>query len=41
MLLDTVSGRALGCKTQVGGGMFAAVRDLIVDFLLEAGPLAR
>jgi shikimate dehydrogenase len=33
--------RRLGCKTQVGGGMFAAVRDLMVDFLLESGPLAR
>lgn len=33
--------RDLGCKTQVGGGMFAAVCDLMVDFLLEAGPLAR
>ena len=33
--------RVLGCGTQVGGGMFAAVRDLMVDFLLEAGPLAR
>jgi len=33
--------RALGCNTQVGGGMFAAVRDLMLSFLLEAGPLAK
>lgn len=33
--------RALGCGTQVGGGMFAAVRDLMLSFLLEAGPLAK
>lgn len=33
--------RHLGCLTQVGGGMFAAVRERMVDFLLEAGPLAR
>jgi len=32
--------RAKGCNTQVGGGMFAAVRDLMLAFLLEAGPLA-
>ncbi len=32
--------RALGCGTQVGGGMFLAVRELIVDFLLAEGPLA-
>jgi shikimate dehydrogenase len=28
--------RRLGCGTQVGGGMFAAVRDLMVEFLLDA-----
>lgn len=33
--------RCLGCATQVGGGMFAAVRDLILGFLLEEGPLER
>lgn len=33
--------RRLGCRTQVGGGMFAAVRDLMLSFLLEEGPLAR
>ncbi len=33
--------RAKGCGTQVGGGMFAAVRDLMLAFLLEAGPLAQ
>jgi shikimate dehydrogenase len=32
--------RALGCKTQVGAGMFAAVCERMVDFLLAAGPLA-
>ena len=32
--------RALGCGTQVGGGMFLAVQELIVDFLLAEGPLA-
>ncbi|MEK8028481.1 shikimate dehydrogenase family protein [Pseudaquabacterium rugosum] len=32
--------RALGCRTQVGAGMFAAVCERMVDFLLEAGPLA-
>jgi shikimate dehydrogenase len=26
--------RDLGCRTQTGGGMFAAVRDLMVEFLL-------
>lgn len=33
--------RALGCGTQTGGGMFAAVRELIQAFLLASGPLAR
>lgn len=33
--------RRLGCPTQVGAGMFAAVRELMLDFLLQAGPLAR
>lgn len=32
--------RALGCRTQVGAGMFAAVCERMVDFLLESGPLA-
>jgi len=32
--------RALGCKTQTGVGMFNAVSRLMVDFLLESGPLA-
>lgn len=32
--------REIGCGTQVGGAMFAAVRDLLLGFLLEAGPLA-
>jgi shikimate dehydrogenase len=32
--------RALGCKTQVGAGMFAAVCERMVDFLLADGPLA-
>jgi len=32
--------RAAGCATQVGGGMFAAVAALIVEFLLAEGPLA-
>jgi shikimate dehydrogenase len=32
--------RAVGCATQTGGGMFAAVRELIQAFLLESGPLA-
>jgi shikimate dehydrogenase len=31
--------RQAGCGTQIGTGMFAAVTTLIVDFLLEAGPL--
>jgi len=31
--------RRLGCATQVGAGMFAAVSELMVDFLLAAGPL--
>jgi len=29
--------RRLGCGTQVGGGMFAAVRDLILDFRSSPG----
>ncbi len=33
--------RRLGCRTQVGGGMFTAVAKRMVDFLLEDGPLAR
>ncbi|MEO8752185.1 MAG: shikimate dehydrogenase [Casimicrobiaceae bacterium] len=33
--------RQIGCATQTGGGMFAAVSALMVCFLLEAGPLAR
>jgi shikimate dehydrogenase len=32
--------RSLGCKTQVGAGMFAAVCERMVDFLLAEGPLA-
>jgi len=32
--------RARGCGTQIGTGMFAAVCEHIVDFLLAAGPLA-
>lgn len=32
--------RHRGCGTQVGGGMFAAVSTLIVDFLLAAGRYA-
>lgn len=35
-----VAARAIGCKTQTGVGMFNAVSRLMVDFLLEAGPLA-
>lgn len=35
------SARALGCQTVVGGDMFAAVRELMLDFLLAQGPLAR
>jgi len=31
--------RALGCGTSAGSDMFAAVADLIVDFLLADGPL--
>jgi len=31
--------RALGCGTSAGSDMFAAVTDLIVDFLLADGPL--
>lgn len=33
--------RALGCRTQIGTGMFAAVCERMVDFLLAEGPLAR
>jgi shikimate dehydrogenase len=33
--------RALGCKTQIGTGMFAAVCERMVAFLLEDGPLAQ
>ena len=29
--------RRLGCRTQTGGGMFDAVGELIVDFLLAEG----
>ncbi|MEX8495016.1 shikimate dehydrogenase [Sphaerotilus sp.] len=32
--------RDLGCRTQVGGGMFAAVCELMVEFLVAEGPLA-
>lgn len=32
--------RSRGCKTQVGAGMFAAVCERMVDFLLAEGPLA-
>ena len=32
--------RVAGCATQTGAGMFDAVARLMVDFLLEAGPLA-
>ena len=32
--------RARGCGTQTGTGMFGAVCEHIVDFLLAAGPLA-
>ncbi|MGR6808611.1 shikimate dehydrogenase family protein (plasmid) [Sphaerotilus natans] len=32
--------RSLGCRTQVGAGMFAAVCERMVDFLLEDGALA-
>ena len=32
--------RAAGCATQTGVGMFNAVSRLMVDFLLEAGPLS-
>jgi len=32
--------RERGCKTQVGAGMFAAVCERMVDFLLADGPLA-
>ncbi|PXW97411.1 shikimate dehydrogenase [Sphaerotilus hippei] len=31
--------RSKGCRTQVGAGMFAAVCERMVDFLLETGPL--
>jgi len=33
--------RSKGCKTQAGAGMFAAVCERMVDFLLEAGPLTQ
>ncbi len=33
--------RSKGCKTQVGAGMFAAVCERMVDFLLETGPLTQ
>ena len=33
--------RRIGCQTQVGGGMFAAVSELMLEFLLQAEPLAR
>lgn len=33
--------RDKGCRTQIGTGMFAAVRDRMIDFIVEAGPLAR
>ena len=29
-----------GCGTQIGAGMFAAVCEHIVEFLLAAGPLS-
>ena len=32
--------RALGCGTSTGSDMFAAVSELITDFLVAAGPLA-
>jgi len=32
--------RERGCGTQIGTGMFAAVCELMVDFLLADGPLA-
>lgn len=32
--------RGKGCRTQVGAGMFAAVCERMVDFLLAGGPLA-
>ncbi len=31
--------RGIGCDTSIGADMFAAVTDLIVDFLLADGPL--
>jgi shikimate dehydrogenase len=31
--------RRIGCGTSTGADMFAAVADLIVDFLLADGPL--
>jgi shikimate dehydrogenase len=33
--------RELGCGTQVGAGMFNGVRQLMIAFLLEDGPLSR
>lgn len=33
--------RAAGCTTQTGVGMFEAVSRLMVEFLLEAGPLSQ
>lgn len=33
--------RSLGCRTQVGAGMFNGVRELMIAFLLESGPLAQ
>jgi shikimate dehydrogenase len=33
--------RRLGCKTQIGTGMFAAVCERMVEFLLADGPLAQ
>lgn len=33
--------RRLGCATQAGGGMFSVNQTVMVDFLLESGPLSR
>jgi shikimate dehydrogenase len=33
--------RRAGCSTQIGGGMFLADQELMLAFLMEAGPLAR
>lgn len=33
--------RRIGCDTQIGGGMFLADQELMLQFLLEDGPLAR